>query len=141
MFRFGTPLFASILVEWENADIFKHNAKAADARFDVDRPAGVTGRTILKRVGGRGLFPSGNTRTGGVRKILYVSAVLVLSVIAMPNPADARGCLKGAFIGGVAGHYAGHHGILGAVVGCAIGRHEAGKHGGAASPIVPRQRS
>ena len=61
-------------------------------------------------------------------KMLYVSAVLVLSVIAMPNPAEARGCLKGAFVGGVAGHYAGHHGIIGAAMGCAIGRHEAQKH-------------
>ena len=38
-------------------------------------------------------------------KILCVSVVLLLSMIAMPNPADAKGCLKGAIVGGVAGHY------------------------------------
>ena len=47
-------------------------------------------------------------------KILCVSVVLLLSMIAMPNPADAKGCLKGAIVGGVAGHYAGHHGFIGA---------------------------
>ena len=57
-------------------------------------------------------------------KILCVSAVLLLSMIAMPNPADAKGCLKGAIVGGVAGHYAGHHGFIGAAAGCAIGRHD-----------------
>ena len=61
-------------------------------------------------------------------KILYVSAVLALSVIAMPNSADAKGCLKGAVVGGIAGHYAGHYGVIGAAIGCAIGRHEARKH-------------
>ena len=40
-------------------------------------------------------------------------------------PADAKGCLKGAVVGGVAGHYAGHHGVLGAIAGCAYGRHRA----------------
>jgi hypothetical protein len=28
-------------------------------------------------------------------------------------------------VGGVAGHYAGHHGVLGAIAGCAYGRHRA----------------
>ena len=41
------------------------------------------------------------------------------------DPADAKGCLKGAAVGGVAGHYAGHHGVLGAIAGCAYGRHRA----------------
>ena len=45
--------------------------------------------------------------------------------IAATSPADAKGCLKGAVVGGVAGHYAGHHGVLGAIAGCAYGRHEA----------------
>jgi hypothetical protein len=31
-------------------------------------------------------------------------------------------------IGGTAGHFAGHHGVIGALAGCAIGRHEANKH-------------
>ena len=53
-------------------------------------------------------------------KILCVSAVLLLSMIAMPNPADAKGCLKGAIVGGVAGHYAGHHGFIGAPLGARL---------------------
>jgi hypothetical protein len=28
-------------------------------------------------------------------------------------------------VGGVAGHYAGHHGVVGAIAGCAYGRHRA----------------
>jgi len=28
-------------------------------------------------------------------------------------------------VGGVAGHYAGHHGTIGALAGCAYGRHRA----------------
>jgi outer membrane lipoprotein SlyB len=43
------------------------------------------------------------------------------------SAADAKGCLKGAAVGGVAGHYVGHHGFLGAAAGCLIGRHEANK--------------
>ena len=40
-------------------------------------------------------------------------------------PAEAKGCLKGAAVGGVAGHFAGHHGVLGAIGGCAVGHHMA----------------
>lgn len=39
--------------------------------------------------------------------------------------AEAKGCLKGAAIGGVAGHYAHHHAVLGAMAGCAYGHHRA----------------
>jgi hypothetical protein len=52
----------------------------------------------------------------------------VIAVMAINGPADARGCLKGAAVGGAAGHYVGHHGLLGAAAGCLIGRHEANKH-------------
>jgi hypothetical protein len=45
-----------------------------------------------------------------------------------PSPAAAKGCVKGAIIGGVAGHFLGHHGLLGAGAGCVIGHHEAAKH-------------
>jgi hypothetical protein len=58
-------------------------------------------------------------------KALIGCAIAVLAVTV--SSADAKGCLKGAAIGGVAGHYAGHHGILGAAAGCVIGRHEANK--------------
>ncbi|MFM0557970.1 hypothetical protein P0D69_44670 [Paraburkholderia sediminicola] len=40
---------------------------------------------------------------------------------------------KGAVGGGVARHVAGKHGVAGAVVGCAIGHHEASKKAKAAS--------
>ena len=54
------------------------------------------------------------------------AAVLMASPIA--GPAQARGCLKGAAVGGVAGHFLGRHTLLGAGVGCLIGHHEAAKH-------------
>jgi hypothetical protein len=49
------------------------------------------------------------------------------ALIIAVSPANAKGCLKGAVIGGTAGHVAGHHGILGAAAGCIVGRHEANK--------------
>src|ERR1700712_1766875 len=52
---------------------------------------------------------------------------ILIAAAALPAapPAPAKGCLKGAAVGGVAGHYAGHHGVLGAIAGCAYGRHRA----------------
>lgn len=55
-------------------------------------------------------------------------AATVLTATPMAGPAQARGCLKGAAIGGVAGHFLGHHALLGAGIGCLIGHHEAKKH-------------
>jgi hypothetical protein len=55
------------------------------------------------------------------------AAFLVLALLASPGVADAKGCLKGAVVGGIAGHYAGHHGVVGAIAGCAIGRHNANR--------------
>jgi hypothetical protein len=55
---------------------------------------------------------------------LWCAAICITTMAA---PADAKGCLKGAIVGGVAGHYAHHHGLIGAAVGCLIGRHEARK--------------
>jgi hypothetical protein len=55
-----------------------------------------------------------------------LAAVIALAALALAaTPAAAKGCLKGAMVGGVAGHYAGHHGVLGAIAGCAYGRHRA----------------
>jgi hypothetical protein len=53
-------------------------------------------------------------------------AISTLSLLAVTDPASAKGCIKGAIVGGVAGHLAGH-GALGAAAGCAIGHHEANK--------------
>jgi hypothetical protein len=52
-------------------------------------------------------------------------AALASLVLLAPSVSEAKGCIKGAFIGGIAGHYAGHHGFLGAAAGCLIGRHQA----------------
>jgi hypothetical protein len=61
-----------------------------------------------------------------MKAFLSCTAVL-LAISAMSIPAEAKGCLKGAAVGGIAGHEAGHHGFLGAAAGCAIGHHEANK--------------
>jgi hypothetical protein len=64
-------------------------------------------------------------------KAILVPAAFALAFIAFAlssSPAPARGCLKGAVVGGVAGHFVGHHGLLGAGAGCLIGHHEAKKH-------------
>ena len=55
-------------------------------------------------------------------------AVATMAVVSGSTPAPAKGCLKGAIIGGIAGHYLGDHGYLGASAGCVIGHHEAAKH-------------
>ena len=60
-----------------------------------------------------------------MRAIIKCSAIIL--ALAAVTPADAKGCLKGALIGGVAGHYTVHHGLLGAAAGCIIGHHEAKK--------------
>jgi len=49
-----------------------------------------------------------------------------LLALASISPAEAKGCIKGAIVGGVAGHMAGL-GKLGAAAGCVIGHHEANK--------------
>ena len=60
------------------------------------------------------------------RKTLILVMGLLVAALNTSS-ADARGCIKGAFVGGVTGHYAAHHGLLGAAAGCAIGHHEAKK--------------
>ena len=55
-----------------------------------------------------------------------IASALLISLLALTGSAHAKGCLKGAALGGVAGHVAGH-GVIGAGVGCAVGRHRANK--------------
>ena len=57
-------------------------------------------------------------------KTIIASAAVALSLLG-GGAAEAKGCIKGALVGGVAGHYAGRHGFLGAAAGCVIGRHAA----------------
>ena len=52
---------------------------------------------------------------------------VVLALSAGVTSADAKGCIKGALVGGVTGHYTVRHGWLGAAAGCVIGRHEANR--------------
>jgi hypothetical protein len=56
-----------------------------------------------------------------------VMVFVALALAAGITSADAKGCIKGALVGGVAGHYTVHHGWLGAAAGCVIGRHEANR--------------
>jgi hypothetical protein len=52
--------------------------------------------------------------------------VLALSIALVgAGAAEARGCLKGAVIGGVAGHFAHHHALAGAAIGCIVSHHMA----------------
>ena len=53
-----------------------------------------------------------------------IHAALVLAVPASlfaASPVGAKGCIRGAMVGGVAGHYAHHHAVAGALAGCAAG--------------------
>ena len=62
---------------------------------------------------------------------MFKTQVAVLSMFAalamVAVPAQAKGCLKGAAVGGVGGHVLGGHGLAGAAVGCVVGRHRANK--------------
>ncbi len=58
---------------------------------------------------------------------IFGCAAIAIACLAIIAPAEAKGCIKGALVGGAAGHFAGHHGLIGAAAGCAIGHHEANK--------------
>jgi outer membrane lipoprotein SlyB len=59
-------------------------------------------------------------------KLYATIAASALAFAVTAVPADAKGCIKGAVVGGAAGHLA-HHTLLGAAAGCVIGHHEAAK--------------
>ena len=54
-----------------------------------------------------------------------VAAAFLTGLAALPQQAQAIGCVSGAVLGGAAGHVAGHHGLLGAAAGCYAGHHAA----------------
>lgn len=56
-----------------------------------------------------------------------IIALAFVSLVSIGGVASAKGCIKGAAVGGVAGHVAGKHGVLGAAAGCVVGRHQANK--------------
>lgn len=56
---------------------------------------------------------------------IFLVGLCAVSAATTGEAAFARGCIKGAIIGGTIGHFAGRHGVLGAVAGCLYGRHHA----------------
>lgn len=56
-----------------------------------------------------------------------IATVTIALMLCATSSAFAKGCLTGAAVGGVAGHVAGSHAVIGAGVGCVIGRHRANK--------------
>jgi hypothetical protein len=60
-------------------------------------------------------------------KILLSVIVLGSALATVGVDANAKGCLKGAAVGGLGGYVAGHHAVLGAIGGCLVGRHMANK--------------
>ena len=61
-------------------------------------------------------------------RMIIGCAILAFALGATSVAAEAKGCIKGADVGGAAGHFAHHHGVLGAAAGCVIGHHEASKN-------------
>jgi hypothetical protein len=55
-----------------------------------------------------------------------IGAALALTLLVGGSVAEAKGCIKGAIVGGAADSMAGH-GKMGAAAGCAIGHHKANK--------------
>jgi hypothetical protein len=82
------------------------------------------------KVGGR-LAAAVPDRSIHLRSYAMKSRLLMLclftSLACLSGAASAKGCLKGAAVGGVAGHVVGNHGLLGAAAGCGIGHHQANK--------------
>ena len=56
-------------------------------------------------------------------KMIVALATLPVSLAMAASPAEAKGCLRGAVVGGVAGHYAHRHAVMGAMAGCAAGHY------------------
>ena len=71
---------------------------------------------------------------------VIVAVALAGLAFASVSQVEAKGCIKGAIVGGIAGHYAGH-GVIGAVGGCAVGRHLANEQAARQEqPVKPRAR-
>ena len=60
-------------------------------------------------------------------KKFLLALPVAITLAAVPVASEAKGCLKGAVVGGVAGHFVKNHGVIGAAAGCAIGTHQANK--------------
>ncbi len=60
-------------------------------------------------------------------KTISILAAAGLLMFVGNTGAEAKGCIKGAMVGGVAGHFMHRHTLLGAAAGCVIGHHMAHK--------------
>jgi outer membrane lipoprotein SlyB len=58
---------------------------------------------------------------------ISILAAAGLLMLVGNTAAEAKGCIKGALVGGVAGHFMHRHTLLGAAAGCVIGHHMAHK--------------
>ncbi len=69
-----------------------------------------------------------------------VIVALVLGSTALTaSPSLAKGCIRGAIVGGVAGHYVGKgHALAGAAAGCAIAHHHYAQQAKAAKVAAHR---
>jgi uncharacterized protein YcfJ len=56
-----------------------------------------------------------------MRLVGHASAIALMTLMSV-GAAEAKGCIKGAIIGGLAGHYLAERGVVGAVAGCLTGR-------------------
>ncbi len=55
-------------------------------------------------------------------RLALTASVMSVAMMMGVGTADAKGCIKGAIIGGIAGHYLAERGVVGAVAGCLAGR-------------------
>ncbi len=55
-------------------------------------------------------------------RVIATASALTVATLLSVGTAEAKGCIKGAIIGGVAGHYLAERGVVGAVAGCLAGR-------------------
>lgn len=69
---------------------------------------------------------------------LMVAAAVLLSVGSAP--VLAKGCIRGAVVGGVAGHYVGKgHALAGAAAGCVVAHHHYAKQAREQRAAAPRR--
>ena len=62
-----------------------------------------------------------------MKQMLATLTAASVLVFVGNTAAEAKGCIKGAVVGGVAGHFMHRHTLLGAAAGCIIGHHMAHK--------------
>lgn len=61
-------------------------------------------------------------------KLISTAVALIGLTFISVGQAEAKGCIKGAIIGGAAGHYLANRGVVGAIAGCLGGRYIANRN-------------